>query len=249
MIHPFSLRLSFVCICVLALLLAGGRASEIVGAPEITVMGTGATVKWRTDTAAGTRVSYGTAPDQLTQSMQGGVTDSHEVAIGGLQPGTKYFFVVGTARKKLATGQFTTSTSGTSVASPASSSPTATAPAPPKPKPLLAKIFSPAQTAPPTRQTWGNTGSLQDHFNRHGADFHAQNPDDYARMAWEFRQRAKAGELLAKVDETGVQRVFDPKTGAFAAYNRDGTTKTFFKPGSRDYFERQPGRPVKSITP
>ncbi len=38
---------------------------------------------------------------------------------------------------------------------------------------------------------------------------------------------------------------FDPKTRAFAAYNRDGTTRTFFKPNSRDYFDRQPGRPVK----
>lgn len=41
-----------------------------------------------------------------------------------------------------------------------------------------------------------------------------------------------------------MKRVFDPKTGAFAAYNRDGTTKTFFKPGSPGYFERQPGRIV-----
>ena len=63
-------------------------------------------------------------------------------------------------------------------------------------------------------------------------------------MAWEFLQRAKAEGFLAKQDETGVLRVFDPKTGAFAAYNRDGTTKTFFKPGSRDYFARQPGRNI-----
>ena len=48
-----------------------------------------------------------------------------------------------------------------------------------------------------------------------------------------------------KLDEEGVRRVFDPKTRAFAAYNRNGTTKTFFKPESRDYFERQPGELVK----
>ena len=35
------------------------------------------------------------------------------------------------------------------------------------------------------------------------------------------------------------------QTRAFAAYNRNGTTKTFFKPESRDYFERQPGELVK----
>ena len=40
-----------------------------------------------------------------------------------------------------------------------------------------------------------------------------------------------------------------PLAGSGAAivkiYNRDGTTKTYFKPGSPDYFDRQPGRPVK----
>ena len=55
-------------------------------------------------------------------------------------------------------------------------------------------------------------------------------------------RRAKTDRLPTKVDETGVTRIFDPKTGAFAAYNRDGTTKTFFKPGSPGYFDRQPGR-------
>jgi hypothetical protein len=40
-------------------------------------------------------------------------------------------------------------------------------------------------------------------------------------------------------------RVWDPKTRSFAAYTREGLTKTYFKPGSPDYFERQPGRPVR----
>jgi pyocin large subunit-like protein len=86
--------------------------------------------------------------------------------------------------------------------------------------------------------------SLQDHFDRHGADFNAKSPEDYARLAWEFLQRAKATGLPAKVEDDGVLRIFDPKTRAFAAYNKDGTTKTFFKAKSRDYFERQPGRAI-----
>jgi len=89
---------------------------------------------------------------------------------------------------------------------------------------------------------------LPDHFARHGGDFHAKDADDYARMSWEFLQRAKADGLPAKVDEEEVLRVFDPRTGTFAAYNRDGTTKTFFKPGGHDYFERQPGRDVNLKT-
>lgn len=102
-----------------------------------------------------------------------------------------------------------------------------------------------ASSAPDITKTWGNPATLPDHFVRHGADFHARDAEDYARQAWAFGERAKAGGLLVKIDEDGVRRVFDPQTGAFAAFNADGTTKTFFKPNSRDYFARQPGRLMK----
>jgi pyocin large subunit-like protein len=95
--------------------------------------------------------------------------------------------------------------------------------------------------APPTRETWGYLPSLPDHFERHGRDFNARDAEDYARIAWELLQRAKAEGLPTKVDSEGVTRIYDPKSGAFGAFNRNGTTKTFFKPNSRDYFDRQPG--------
>jgi hypothetical protein len=97
-------------------------------------------------------------------------------------------------------------------------------------------------------ESWGNPATLPDHFARHGSDFGAASAEDYARLAWQFLQRAKAEGLPAKVDPTGTLRVYDPANGAFAAYNRDGTTKTFFKPGSPSYFDRQPGRPVNLKT-
>ena len=100
-----------------------------------------------------------------------------------------------------------------------------------------------ATDAAPLR-TWGNPRSLRDHFERHGRDFAAKDANDYARMAAEFLRRAKAESLPAKVDDSGTIRVFDPGSGAFGAYNRDGTTKTFFKPASNGYFDRQPGRRV-----
>lgn len=102
--------------------------------------------------------------------------------------------------------------------------------------------------APRAVQSWGNPASLPDHFARHGADFAAHDAEEYARMASEFLQRARTEDLPAKVDDGGVLRVFDPRSGAFGAYNRDGTTKTFFKPGSRGYFERQPGQLVNLRT-
>ena len=63
-------------------------------------------------------------------------------------------------------------------------------------------------------------------------------------MAAEFFRRGQAEGLPAKVDDAGTIRIFDSQSGAFGAYNRDGTTKTFFKPGSNGYFERQPGRRI-----
>lgn len=101
------------------------------------------------------------------------------------------------------------------------------------------------ETAPARAgQSWGNPSSLPDHFARHGADFGARNANEYAQMAAQFLQRARTEGLPAKVDNSGVLRVFDYRTGSFGAYNRDGTTKTFFKPGNSGYFARQPGRSI-----
>jgi hypothetical protein len=224
-------------------------AAEISGPPKVSaVAGNSVVISWHTDVETGTRVSYGVAADQQTERAEGGLGTAHEVTVPGLKPGTKYFFAVGTARKKLATGEFTTSGSPVAGSAPPSSSPAATAPGA-KPRPLISKIFTPKAEAPPTRETWGNMGSLADHFARHGGDFQAKDADEYARMAWQFGQHAKQGGLQVKVDEDGTRRVYDPKSGAFAAYNPNGTTKTYFKPNSRDYFSRQPGRLLNTRTP
>lgn len=93
-------------------------------------------------------------------------------------------------------------------------------------------------------ETWGNPASLPDHFARHGSDFGSRNAGDYARMAAEFLRRARAEGLPAKLDNRGTLRIYDPRTGTFGTYDRDGTTKTFFKPRDASYFDRQPGRRI-----
>jgi pyocin large subunit-like protein len=60
-------------------------------------------------------------------------------------------------------------------------------------------------------------------------------------MARDFLGRAKSDGLPTKVDADGVTRVFDPASNTFGAYNSDGSTRTFFKPSSSTYWERQPG--------
>ena len=88
---------------------------------------------------------------------------------------------------------------------------------------------------------WGNPSTLQRHFRDHGADFAARSADDYARMADDFFVDAQRRGLPTKIDSDGVIRVYDPSTNTFGAYNPDGTTRTFFKPTSSTYWDRQPG--------
>lgn len=223
------------------------HAVEIVGEVKVEPAGPDSiTLEWRTDVVCGTRVSYGVAPDALNQRAGEGTGIDHRVTLAGLQPGQRYHFTVGTVRKKLASGSFSMASSPAAkvakegATSPAQgSTPAATSPATKKSSPKA------LPNAPPTRITWGNMRTLEDHFIRHGPDFRSRDADHYAAEAWAFRQRALQTGLPMKLDSDGTLRVFDPATGAFAAYNRDGTTKTYFKPGSRDYFARQPGRPVK----
>jgi pyocin large subunit-like protein len=98
-------------------------------------------------------------------------------------------------------------------------------------------------------RSWGNPASLPDHFARHGRDFGAGNADEYALLAYQFRHRAAVEPYRAKIDNYRVLRIYDPRTGSFGAYNPDGTTKTFFKPGRAGYFDRQPGREIDLRNP
>jgi hypothetical protein len=91
------------------------------------------------------------------------------------------------------------------------------------------------------RYNWGNVDTLADHFGRHGAGVSAESAEDYARMASEFLQNAPTNGYSIKVDVAGTIRVYDPTTNTFGSYSPDGTTKTFFKPTSPTYWERQPG--------
>lgn len=228
------------------------HAVELIGQPQIVPAATAATITWKTDVDCGTRLQYGLNAAQLDRKAEGAVSSTHQVALEGLAPGTTYHYSVGSSRTKLATGTFTT-TGGAAAATPAPSlmrrvldaivPDRKTAPSAPPP---VAKATAPLK-APPTRQTWGYIDSLQDHFDRHGRDFSSTSPDDYAAQAWLFLQRARAENLPMKLDDTdGTLRAFDPKTRAFAAYNSSGRTKTYFRPESSSYWQRQPGRPVKS---
>jgi hypothetical protein len=208
------------------------HAAIITGGPSVEFTNaTQAVIRWSTDVSTGTRVFFGESVTRMTRRADGGQGVHHSAVLPVLDPGTKWYFTVGTARVPLATNSFVVPGKAIGQRAPPrtgeAASPSVRA--------------EPIRKAPPTRETWGHLPSLADHFERHGRDFHAKDADDYARMAWEFQQRAKEEGLPTKVDAEGVTRIYDPKSGAFGAYNRDGSTKTFFIPNSRDYFDRQPG--------
>jgi hypothetical protein len=220
------------------------HAVELIGKPQVASTTNGAVIQWRTDVDCGTRLQYGLNPAALDRKAEGVVSNSHQVTLEGLAPGTTYHYSLGSARAQLATGTFATS----------GSAPAAT-PQPSIMRRVLDAITPDKKAAPdtaptktpPARQTWGKIDSLQDHFDRHGRDFGSKSPEDYAAQAWLFLQRARTENLPMKLDDTdSTVRIFDPQTGAFAAYNGVGKTKTFFKPESSTYWQRQPGRAVKS---
>ncbi len=212
------------------------HAAGLTAGPNVEFTnGTQAVIRWSTDVATGTRIFFGEAVTGMTRRVQGEQGVTHYALLPALAPGTKWFFTVGTARVPLATHSFIVPGRTTRERAPPDAREAASA---------QSKV-EPAAKAPPTSKTWGHLPSLPDHFVRHGRDFKAKDVDDYARMAWEFRQRAETEGLPTKVDAEGVTRIYDRKSGAFAAYNRNGTTKTFFKPKNRDYFDRQPGELVR----
>jgi hypothetical protein len=230
----------------------GAHAINLLAPPTVEPATIGeALVRWKIDSPAGGKVRYGLSEDKLDQTASDGVGTEHAVTLRGLQPALRYFFSVGTARNPLTTGSFIPGKLGLAP----DEKPTVprknghTLPNPAETRPLPPSIVRPktsVREAPATRLTWANLSSLRDHFNRHGGDFGAKSPDDYAAQAWRFRERAAAERLPMKLDIDGTVRVFDQKTRAFASFNRDGTTKTYFRPDSPGYWQRQPGRPIQT---
>jgi len=213
------------------------HAVELIGKPVVTTTANSATLEWRTDVACGTRAQFGTDPAQLTQKAEGAVTAQHRLDLTDLAPACTYHYSVGSARTHLATGSFSTTAAKASLMQKIISAIT----------PGTAPAATGPQQAPPAGVTWGHPDSLQDHFDRHGRDFQSRNPEHYAAQAWELRQRAKTENLPMKLDDSdGTLRVWEPKTRAFAAYNRNGTTKTLFRPENSTYWQRQPGRTIQA---
>ncbi len=84
---------------------------------------------------------------------------------------------------------------------------------------------------------------LDEHYQKHGAEFGRITRQDYLRQAQLLRDAAVGGPVLQTVRADGVTTKFDRQTGAFVAVNPNGTIRTFFKPNDGErYYRRQAER-------
>ena len=84
---------------------------------------------------------------------------------------------------------------------------------------------------------------LEEHYEKHGAEFGAGSRQDYLRMAQKLRDAPAGGPILEAVRRDGVVTRYDRQTGAFIAFNANGVIRTFFRPNDGErYWRRQAER-------
>jgi hypothetical protein len=106
----------------------------------------------------------------------------------------------------------------------------------------------PPVSAAPAAPAFGGRGFrtealLAVHFQKHGAEFGRISIAEYVRKAQALRDRPAGGAVLELVRGDGTINRFDRISGAFIAFERDGTIRTFFKPNDGEaYFRRRARR-------
>lgn len=106
---------------------------------------------------------------------------------------------------------------------------------------------APAKTSAPERETapratvgFRSERALDEHFDKHGGEFGNVSRAEYLRLAQALRDAPVGGSVLEARRADGVVTRFDQRSGAFLAFNADGTLRTFFKPNDgQAYFRRQ----------
>ncbi|MBM3647450.1 MAG: hypothetical protein FJX11_06615 [Alphaproteobacteria bacterium] len=84
---------------------------------------------------------------------------------------------------------------------------------------------------------------LDEHYEKHGAEFGRITKQDYLRQAQLLRDAKVGGPVLEAVRRDGVITRYDRDTGAFIAFNPNGVIRTFFKPNDGErYWRRQAER-------
>lgn len=81
---------------------------------------------------------------------------------------------------------------------------------------------------------------LDAHFAKHGAEFGQVTREEYLRQAQLLRDAPVGGNVEEIKRPDGTVSRYDRASGAFIAFDADGTIRTFFKPNDGEaYFRRQ----------
>jgi hypothetical protein len=96
----------FLCVAILVAAGTAVHAEELARGPYLQNISTNAvTLRWRTDVSSDSRVWLGTRPDSLSVVATGGDHGRHhELRITGLEPGTRYYYAIGSRATQLASG-------------------------------------------------------------------------------------------------------------------------------------------------
>jgi hypothetical protein len=96
----------FLSVALLMATSAIAYAEELARGPYIqNVSTTGATLRWRTDPSSDSRVWLGTRPDDLTIVAHDAARNrDHELRLTGLEPGSRYYYAIGSRDTRLASG-------------------------------------------------------------------------------------------------------------------------------------------------
>jgi pyocin large subunit-like protein len=110
-----------------------------------------------------------------------------------------------------------------------------------------ARYSVPARTTPAvsvrTNIGFRSRKQFDEHFAKHGREFGGVSKQEYLLEAQQLRDAPVGGDVEEIVRDDGTSSRFDRNTGAFLAFNSDGTIRTFFKPNNGEsYFRRQAER-------
>jgi len=112
--------------------------------------------------------------------------------------------------------------------------------------PVAASAPSARERAPrSTRSSVGFHSSRQfaEHYEKHGAEFGPITREEYLERAQQLRDARVGGDILELRRDDGVVTRYDRASGAFIAFDDDGTIRTFFRPNAGEsYFRRQARR-------
>ncbi len=124
---------------------------------------------------------------------------------------------------------------------PPASRPAVTAPE--SPQLAASEVAGTAVSSPHSKLGFRSARLLDEHFLKHGREFGATSPEQYLQLAQALRDAPVGGSVLEIVRGDGAVSRFDKASGAFIAFEANGTIRTFFRPNDGErYFYRQAQR-------